>query len=180
MDIFNTIPCNSDSLCDILDSILEPDLLKGVQESDMEIGNGCLVLYTALNRDNTEKLQNGKYSANLTAFEYKEQAMGQSQAQFVIKLAYNPKGLFDTLHPKAYSEVKKAILKTAKLADLTDTKAISWILTNMDCTGVRVHILNSSKKCYPQTKCLFESSKVVYCLKPQHVTVLGTEKIPNT
>lgn len=168
------IICDQDSLGDIIDSMIDKDQLKGVQDSQMEIGKGYLVLYTSLNRDNTELLKQGKYTKHLIAFETYEEALGVSQAQFVIKLAYTTKGLYDTLNPKAYDEIKAAIksMKGIKPSEILDKDILSWIYNHTKCTGVRLHRIDTTKKCYPKSSFIFDKSALVYSLKPSAVKVL--------
>lgn len=165
---------NNDSIYDILNATVDPDLMKEVADSMIEFNaNNSIVLYTSLNRTNTELLKQGKYNQLIKAFEYYEAALGIGQSEYIIKLAYNTKGLYDTLHPRAYKEIE-SLIKQHKLkkSEIEDMQIIRYLLQSH--TGVRVHSINPTKKCYTKTHILFEDSKVAYILNPQAIKVLGT------
>ncbi len=163
---------NDDSVYDILNATVDSDLMKEVADSMLEfLGTNTIILYTSLNKTNTDLLKQGKYNKLIKAFEYYEAALALEQSEYIIKLAYNTKGLYDTLHPRAYKEIESLIKQhKIKKSELEDMQIIRYLLQS--CTGVRVHSINPSKKCYTKTHILFEDSKVAYLLKPQAIKVL--------
>lgn len=129
-------------------------------------------MYTSLNKTNTDLLKQGNYNKPIIAFEYYEAALALEQSEYIIKLAYNTKGLYDTLHPRAYKEIE-ALIKQYKLkkSELEDMQIIKHLLKSH--TGVRIHSINSTKKCYTKTHILFEDSKVAYILNPQAIKIMN-------
>lgn len=168
---------NNDSIYDILNATVDADSMKGVADSHMEFLNtNTIILYTSLNKTNTELLKQGKYDKPIKAFEYYEAALGIGQSECIIKLAYNTKGLYDTLHPRAYKEIESLIKQHKfKKSEIEDMQIIVSLLKSH--TGVRIHSLNPAKKCYTKTHILFEDSKVAYILNPQAIRVIETKSI---
>lgn len=68
---------NNDSIYDILNATVDPDLMKEVADSLLEfLDANTIILYTSLNKTNTELLKQGKYNKPIKAFEYYEAALG--------------------------------------------------------------------------------------------------------
>lgn len=173
-------------IASILNSILEHDILAGtvdsylmrkVKNSHMEFaGTKDIILYTALNRTNTELLVKGNYKNRLIAYEYSDAPLGTDQAEYIIKISYNTNGLYDMLHPRAYQEIEELInQRKLKRLEIQDTQVIDYLLHKY--TGIRVHSINTNKKCYSHTNILFGNSKLAYILNPQAVRVLETKSI---
>lgn len=172
--LLGNIVFNEDSIYDILNATIDPDLMKEVADSMLEFnGSNNIILYTSLNKTNTDLLRQGKYDKPIKAFEYYEASLALEQSEYIIKLAYDTKDLYDTLHPRACREIE-SLIKQHKLkkSEIEDMQIIRHLLKSY--TGVRVHSINPAKKCYAKTHILFEDSKVAYILKPQAITVLGT------
>lgn len=172
--------CNTDSIYDILNATVDTELMKGVADSHMEFADTQdIILYTSLNKTNTELLQKGKYTENIFAFEYYEQALGIKQSEFIIKLQYNTQGLYDTLHPIAYKEIEEIIKKnkSSKKSDIQDMQVIEYLLKSH--TGVRAHSIDPSKKCYSHTHMLFGNSNLTYIINPQAVKVIDIKPKDN-
>lgn len=168
---------NDGSIYDILNATVDKGLMKGVADSVLEFKNSSsIVLYTSLNKTNTELLKQGKYNHNIIAYEYYEAALGIKQSEFIIKISYNTKDLYDTLHPRAYEEIQ-ALIKQNKISKRTveDGKILKEILKTY--TGVRVHSIDSSKKCYTNTHMLFSNSKLAYIIKPTAVKILDVKTL---
>lgn len=164
---------NNDSIYDILNATVDSDLMKDVSDSKLEfLYTDTLVLYTSLNKTNTELLMQGKYDKPIIAFEYYESALALEQSDYMIMLSYNTKGLYDTLHPKAYKEIE-SLIKQHKLkkSEIEDMQIIRYLLQSH--TGVRVHSINPTKKRYMKTHILFENSNIAYIINPQEIKVLA-------
>lgn len=168
---------NNDSIYDILNATVDIDLIERVADSKMEFqDNKSIILYTSLNRTNAELLENKKYTSLIRAFEYREEALGVEQSEYIIKLSYNTNSLYDMIHPKAFREIENIIKRWKRnKSEIEDLEVIRYLLRSH--TGVRVHSINPSKKCYTKTHILFEQSKLAYILKPEAINVISIEKI---
>ena len=176
--LIDNLICNDDSIYDILNSTVDIGLLKGVENSMLEFNDtNSIVLYTSLNKTNTELLKQGLYKHNIIAHEYFESALGIKQSEFIIKLYYNTKGLYDTLHPRAYKEIKELISsnKISK-SKVEDVQIVNELLKTH--TGVRLHSIDPSTKCYSNTHMLFNNSKLAYIIKPTAVKILDIKPLP--
>lgn len=169
---------NNESIYDILNATVDLGLMKGVADSMLEFkDSSSVILYTSLNSTNTKLLQQGNYKNNIIAHEYYQAALGIKQSEFIIKIAYNTKGLYDTLHPRAYDEIQ-ALIKKNKISksQVEDGEIIKKILETY--TGVRVHSINNTKKCYTNTHILFSNSKLAYIIKPNAIQILDIQPLP--
>ena len=88
----------------------------------MKIINNSLVLYIGLNEINVKLLAQNKYSGALKAYEYPEYAMAAEQAEYVVEIAYNTIGLYDTLNDPASSEVSKIVEEAIKKTKNSNNK----------------------------------------------------------
>lgn len=165
---------NKDSIYDILNATVDPTILEGVADSMLEFKDpSTIVLYTSLNKTNTELLKNNQYNKLIIAFEYPDLALGIGQSEYIIKLVYNTNKLFDTLHPLAYQEIEN-VIKQSKLkkSELQDMNLFKCLLSK-DITGLRVHSIDPTHKCYTKTHTIFQNSKLAYIVKPTAVKILG-------
>ena len=173
--IYNNYVFNENSVYDILRATVDITKLNEVAEDKMEFKDSTkIILYTSLNATNTKLLQSGKYTETLYAFEYADMAMGVSQSEYIIKLSYDTKGLYDTLHPKAYKEVENIVKNTKgiKKSEIEDMEILRMLFSQYpQITGFRVHSINTDKKVFANTHIFFKDSNVAYILKPQYVKV---------
>lgn len=164
---------DTESLYDILNATVDESLMNGVAESMLKFSDtNKIVLYTSLNTTNTKLLKEGKYEDIIYAFEYEEAALGESQSEYVIEIVYNTTKLFDTLHPLAYTEIEN-IIKNNKLkkSEVKDIHIVRELIYKHKFTGVRMHVINSAKKCYTKTHSIFDNSKLVYILNPKSIQI---------
>lgn len=169
---FNLTDCFYD------DILPEKEYIKEVKEAEMRfIDKQHICLYTALNRTNSELLKHGEYKGILIASEYPELAASTSQAEVVLAVSYDTEGLYDTLHPTAYKEISKLAeeLKKGHKGFAGDEDILHLLLTK--CSGVRVHSIDITKKCYKDTKMIFGGSRLVYFLKHGAVKVVGETEV---
>lgn len=137
-------------------------------------GTNAITLYVGLNKTNAEKLQNGQYTEKLFAYEYLDIARRIKQSEVVVEISYDTSGLFDMLHPNAYKMVNEHIkANKLKKPEISDMQIINNILGIGKYTGVRVINVNTSDKCYPKTKTVFENVMIHYFLNPANVTILN-------
>ncbi len=176
LDCFCNYVFNKESIYDILNAEVNPDMMKEVAESMLEFKDAnSIILYTSLNENNTKLLEKRQYNKILKAFEYAEAALGLEQAEYVIKIEYNTQMLFDTLHPKAYKEIENIIKKyKLKKSEIEDMQIVKEILKTY--TGVRVHTINPSKKCYTHTRMIFDNSNFAYMLNPKAIQIMKIKK----
>lgn len=168
---------NNESVYDILNATVDEGLMKGVAESTLEFkDSSSIILYTSLNKTNTQLLMQDKYNEIIFAHEYLEASLGIKQSEFIIKFSYNTQGLYDTLHPKAYSEIQQ-IIKKNKLnkSNINDMQIVKELLKTY--TGVRVHSIDNTKKCYDNTNTIFNNSKLVYIVKPTDIHILSIQPL---
>lgn len=144
-------------------------------------GKNEIVLYTALNKTNTELLQKGKYDKIIKAIEYsnfKYFDEFNDQVELLVRLSYDTQNMLDTLHPEAYKYILDVLKKSKVRRDtLKDIELVNHILKTTNRTGVRVHGISTQDKAYKNTKCMFSSQGLYYYLKPDSVKVLGVREI---
>lgn len=173
--IFDNYVFNENSVYDILNATVDVTKLNEVAEDMMEFKDSTkIILYTSLNATNTKLLQSGKYTETIYAFEYEDMAKGIGQSEYIIKLSYDTKGLYDTLHPLAYKEVESLIknTKSIKKSEVEDMEILRMLFSKYpQITGFRVHSINMDKKAFTNTHIFFKDSNVAYIIKPQYVRV---------
>ncbi|MBP3799926.1 MAG: hypothetical protein ILA19_02975 [Bacilli bacterium] len=161
-DIFESVNCISSEY----DIILDDDRLEDYGEHNMLFNdNNSIVLYTMLNKTNTELLKQGKYNRPIKAYEYYD-IPNENQGECIIEIVYDTRGLFDTLHPSAHNIIKEIYkkLKSDKVEDITDRKVLGYINDNMNYTATRF-IERSDNKIYQKSR-LFKNQKICYIIKP--------------
>ena len=163
-------------LSDILDTNLdydligEPSMLKFKDENEV-------ILYAGLNKTNAELLKKGQLTDLLIAHEYSDVASKIKQSEVVVEISYNTTGLFDMLHPNAYKLVENFV-KNKKIAkkELTDNLIVKEILSSGKYSGVRLNVVDTKKKLFTNTECIYEKSNIIYAILPRYVKVLNISK----
>ena len=178
---FDNYVFNEDSVYDILNATVDISKLKEVAEDKMEFNDSSkIILYTSLNATNTKLLQDGKYTEMIYAFEYADMAMGVKQSEYIIRLSYDTKGLYDIMHPKVYKEIETLIkqAKNIKKSEIEDMEILNILFKkHQNITGFRVHSINPTEKAYGKTHIFFDNSTVAYFIRPQYVKVEDVKKI---
>ena len=173
--IFSNYVFNENSVYDILNATVDVTKLNEVVEDMLEFKDEhSIILYTSLNATNAKLLQSGKYTETIKAFEYIDMAMGIDQSEYIIKLSYDTKGLYDTMHPLAYKEIENLIKTTKgiKKSEVEDMEILRMLSSKYpQITGFRVHSINMDKKAFTNTHIFFKESDVAYIIKPQYVRV---------
>ena len=158
---------------------------KTVEDLKMKIINNSLVLYIGLNRNNAILFSQGKYNKGLIAYEYPEYAKATEQAEYVVAVAYNTIGLYDTLTDPASNEISNIvgeIIKRTKdsnnkktKSNIEDNDILRTIWNTKNITGIRVHYIDNMQKACSNTHMFFGKSCIRYYLKPGSVTFLPDE-----
>lgn len=135
-------------------------------------------LYTGLNSINLQKLKNNQYTDVIIAFEYPEIARKTiKQAEYLVEVAYDTKGMFDLIHPDSYITVNKLIADNKlKKSEIKDGQIIRELL-NKGYTGVRAIKIDTSQKCYSHTKTAFAEIGIVYELNSAFIKILQEQKL---
>ena len=67
--------------------------------------------------------------------------------------------------------------KKKNKSEITDQFFVESLLAKKEITGVRIHMIDSSKKCYTKTKMIYNNSTIAYILKQDSIEIVDIKEM---